>query len=131
MQLSSSGFGDSDIDVFFHGLTPKEAKLKLRGLLKQLAANADRPCDDAVLHGYCSSDEEACGDDPSCWDGEQEYLKYDEHVSAGRRLFRVAWPRAVHCSMILHGYCLSHEKCMVTIHPVMTQKKNTAGSRNM
>jgi predicted nucleotidyltransferase len=86
MHLSSSGFGDSDIDVFFYGLTPKEARHKLRGLLRQLAANAARQRDGAILHGYCSSDEDVFSDDSHCCDGgfeeeEEEEDAYDEHVS--------------------------------------------------
>jgi hypothetical protein len=65
MRLCSSGFGDSDIDVFFYGLTPKAAKRKLRSLLQQLAANADTDqppkddSDDDWQYGYCCCEEES------------------------------------------------------------------------
>ena len=42
MQLASSGFGDSDIDIFFHGLTPAQATKKLKLLLTQLHNNSVR-----------------------------------------------------------------------------------------
>lgn len=39
MHLASSGFGDSDIDVFFYGLAPKAADDKLQQLMQQLHSN--------------------------------------------------------------------------------------------
>eukprot|EP00775_Hariotina_reticulata_P008499 gene8499-8681_t len=36
MSLATSGFGDSDIDIFFYGLDRQQATLKLRTLLEQL-----------------------------------------------------------------------------------------------
>ena len=36
LRVATSGFGDSDIDVFFYGLTPQQANNKLKQLRKQL-----------------------------------------------------------------------------------------------
>lgn len=40
MQLASSGFGDSDSDIFFHSLTPAQATHKLKRLLTKLHNNS-------------------------------------------------------------------------------------------
>lgn len=46
MHLASSGFGDSDIDVFFYDLSPEQANEKLEELQSQLSANS---CDVGCL----------------------------------------------------------------------------------
>jgi hypothetical protein len=39
---AASGFGDSDVDVFFWGLSPAAASSKLQQLLQQIHSNRHR-----------------------------------------------------------------------------------------
>lgn len=50
-----SGFGNSDIDLFIYGLSPKEANKKLREITMQIKAAASKVMTFTKLYRHCNS----------------------------------------------------------------------------